>query len=435
MKGYAYPPDIVGNRKSDMKILTRAVLHSCISVTAMLGAMQFVYAQGTLTVSPACPVATGTVTLTAVQGPLSAPYQSVLSTDVQGDTIKVVVVASNFFIPLAPPVSIDVPLGRLPEGDYHVDFAYRIPTGSGQLGPEQPDGHWDFRVTVVASESCAPWAIEVADGAALSTVAATSFAPIRVLVRDSAGAPVNGAVIHVERTVLYWDPARAGETAADAGLGGRTFRTNAQGFAEISAVANSSLGTYQYTMAVTQANVRSRSYVVLSNRVVGFDPLARPVVEYANSSNGHYFMTMSALEIARLDRGDFAFWTRTGAAFLGREAGSTSSGSPVCRFYGRPEAGLDSHFYSASVGECAAVVQKFAHAWLLESLNVFEIALPDLIMGACPTATGPVYRVFNNQADVNHRYLTSKTGVQAMVAKGWLPEGYGPESVVMCAPM
>ena len=38
---------------------------------------------------------------------------------------------------------------------------------------------------------------------------------------------------------------------------------------------------------------------------------------------------------------------------------------PVCRFYGNPARGLDSHFYSASPDECAAVQQRFPDDWLL----------------------------------------------------------------------
>ncbi len=417
--------------------LARAVLGLCVLATATLSGMRDGLAQATLTNTPACPVASTPITLTAVQGPLSAPYMSVLSVDRQGDRIKVVVAASNFSIPLAPPVSIDVPLGTLPTGDYHVEFSYRVLLSAGSYGPEQSDGHWDFRVAAVSPATCRPWAIEIGDGGALSTVAGTSFSPIRVTVRDSEGTAVSGAVIHAERTTLNWDPAKAGETAADAGLAGRTFQTNNDGLASISSVANGDLGTYQYTMSVTYANVRTRSYVVMSNRVGGYDALARPVVEYANTSSGHYFMTMSSSEMAMLDRGEFANWTRTGAAFLARESNFAGDGGlgPVCRFYGRPEAGLDSHFFSASVDECAAVVQKFSQAWILESLNVFAVYLPNVTTGACSGSAGPIYRVFNNRPDVNHRYLTTKSGVQAMVAKGWLPEGYGPDAVVMCVPL
>jgi hypothetical protein len=46
----------------------------------------------------------------------------------------------------------------------------------------------------------------------------------------------------------------------------------------------------------------------------------------------------------------------------------------------------------------------------------------------------PVYRVYSNRADANHRYTTERAVRDAMVAKGWLAEGDGPDTVVMCAP-
>jgi len=54
--------------------------------------------------------------------------------------------------------------------------------------------------------------------------------------------------------------------------------------------------------------------------------------------------------------------------------------------------------------------------------------------GVCPMGTTPVYRVFSNRADANHRYMTDPAVRDAMVAIGWLAEGDGPDRVVMCAP-
>ena len=169
-----------------------------------------------------------------------------------------------------------------------------------------------------------------------------------------------------------------------------------------------------------------------------FDISASPVaaVEYYRAEADHYFMTSALNEIAKLDAGDFDGWQRTGEtlpvvpATLPIAAGF----SPVCRYYGKPEAGLDSHFYSASPAECAAVVARFADAWLLESANVFSVELPDAIDGHCESGSTPVFRLFNNRPDANHRYATSISIRDEMVAVGWLREGFGLHAVAMCAP-
>jgi len=47
----------------------------------------------------------------------------------------------------------------------------------------------------------------------------------------------------------------------------------------------------------------------------------------------------------------------------------------------------------------------------------------------------PVYRVWNDRADTNHRYLTDLALRDVMVAQGGVAEGYGPDRVDMCAPL
>jgi len=80
-------------------------------------------------------------------------------------------------------------------------------------------------------------------------------------------------------------------------------------------------------------------------------------IEYYNAALDHYFVTSFADEIAKLDAGDFVGWQRTGQHFTVFDPATPVTGaSPVCRFYGLPSAGLDSHFYSASPAECADVL-------------------------------------------------------------------------------
>ena len=155
------------------------------------------------------------------------------------------------------------------------------------------------------------------------------------------------------------------------------------------------------------------------------------VIEYYHAGLDHYFMTPLSVEIAVLDAGRFAGWVRTQESF---KAWSTRhiGTSPVCRYYMPPIAG-DSHFFSASPTECAVAPVLFP-SFVLESLEVMHAVLPDEVSGACPASTTPIYRVWNKRADSNHRYLRNRVLRDAMVARGYVAEGYGPDAVAMCGP-
>ena len=163
-------------------------------------------------------------------------------------------------------------------------------------------------------------------------------------------------------------------------------------------------------------------------------------VEYYYAALNHYFMTALAAEIAALDAGVFPGWNRTGEKLSGVYLTDPSTGgvqapiTPVCRFYGLPSAGLDTHFFSASPAECAAVKAKWPDIWLLETPTAFYVYLPNTTDGSCPDGTVPVYRLYNNRLDVNHRYTESLVVRAQMISEGWLPEGYGANGVAMCAP-
>ena len=169
---------------------------------------------------------------------------------------------------------------------------------------------------------------------------------------------------------------------------------------------------------------------------LGFGPAARPVtaVEYYHRGLDHYFLTWMPEEIALLDVGQqLRGWTRTGAGidvFAPSSARGYGYASTVCRFYIPPDAG-DSHFYGRSFAECDETQQKYKR-FQLETWNFMEMLLPSA--GTCPPGTTPVYRVFSNRPDTNHRYTTNRAVRNAMVEKGWLAEGDGPDLVVMCAP-
>jgi len=153
-------------------------------------------------------------------------------------------------------------------------------------------------------------------------------------------------------------------------------------------------------------------------------------VEFYHAAMDHYFVATAAQEINDLDTGVHPGWARTGYVFNVWDAAGTDA-SPVCRYYIPPGYG-DSHFFSASLQECIDTGTKFP--WLFkESDAAFFVALPDMNTGVCASLEIPVYRLWNGRADSNHRYTTSATVKAAMLANGYIAEGYGPDQVAMCA--
>jgi hypothetical protein len=163
-------------------------------------------------------------------------------------------------------------------------------------------------------------------------------------------------------------------------------------------------------------------------------------VEFFNATLGHYFVTDNADEIAKLDRGAPNGWQRTGETFpvIPNDA-IGSSVVPVCRFYGLPDAGLDSHFFSSSDAECADVQRLWPTQWLLETPAAFGAVAGDFMSGSgCPLNGQPLYRLYDDRPDAN-RYTTSKQTRDAMVALGWIAEGAFNNATdgrfAMCVPL
>jgi glucose/arabinose dehydrogenase len=155
------------------------------------------------------------------------------------------------------------------------------------------------------------------------------------------------------------------------------------------------------------------------------------VIEYYHAGLDHYFITPLPAQIAALDAGQFSGWARTHESFKAWSTRQVET-RPVCRYYIPPSVG-DSHFFSASPTECALAPVLFP-SFVLESPEVMHEALPDAANGACPVDTTPIYRVWNKRPDSNHRYLTNRAMRDAMVARGYVAEGYGPDAVAMCGP-
>ena len=153
-------------------------------------------------------------------------------------------------------------------------------------------------------------------------------------------------------------------------------------------------------------------------------------VEFYNTSLRHYFLTADPGEAAWIDGGGAGQgWVRTGGEFgVFARPDDAPDLAPVCRFYGTPGIGPNSHFYTASAAECEQV--RADRGWGFEGI-AFYIPVPQ--GGACGAGTTPVYRSYNNgwvRNDSNHRFTVDYTVFANSAA-----EGYAPEGVAMCAPL
>jgi uncharacterized protein (DUF1800 family) len=167
---------------------------------------------------------------------------------------------------------------------------------------------------------------------------------------------------------------------------------------------------------------------VCTQGAAAIEPTAN-VIEYYNASLNHFFITAYPDEAAMLDQGVVVKgWTRTGVTWSAwANAGDSVTAVPVCRFFGTPGEGPNSHFYTADASECALVQQN--PGWTFEAI-AFYIDVPQL--GACKAGTTPVYRSFYPGADVtqsNHRFLPDMTMFEHMAGSSIL------EGLVMCSPL
>lgn len=160
-------------------------------------------------------------------------------------------------------------------------------------------------------------------------------------------------------------------------------------------------------------------------------PAVVQLVEYFHAGFGHYFVTHLQDEIAKLDDGTFAGWSRTGRS-INAWTSATAGSAPVCRFFSESFAPRSSHFYTSFAAECQTV--KRDPKWSFEG-EVFHLGLPDP-QGNCAAGTQRVYRLYNNgqSGAPNHRVTTDASLREQMISLGWIPEGAGP-GVTMCAPL
>ncbi len=160
---------------------------------------------------------------------------------------------------------------------------------------------------------------------------------------------------------------------------------------------------------------------------------APTAVEYYHAAYGHYFVTASVQEIAKLDAGAIGGWQRTGEAFGVQDVGTAGTAN-VCRFWtGQTFAPKSSHFYTPFAAECATV--KGNRDWTFEG-EVFAFALADA-NGGCAGATVPLYRLYNDgrSGAPNHRYTTRLATRAQMLSQGWIAEGSGIGVIGCVAPV
>lgn len=147
----------------------------------------------------------------------------------------------------------------------------------------------------------------------------------------------------------------------------------------------------------------------------------RLVYEFFNTELQHYFRTGSKSEAGMINAGSAGpGWNDTFDYFYAW-SGPFGGAHPVCRFYGTPGIGPNSHFYTASGEECESV--KRDPGWTYEGIAFYAKLSAD---GQCRPGERPVYRAYNMrwmQNDSNHRYTTDYATYSAMLAQGWAPEG------------
>jgi hypothetical protein len=165
-------------------------------------------------------------------------------------------------------------------------------------------------------------------------------------------------------------------------------------------------------------------------------PALVTLVEYYNATLDHYFLTPLSAEIALCDAGaaPCSGWARTGATFAAYANADAGHGAnAVCRLFNDAYAPKSAHFYALHGLGCEETLARFPD-WKLESADLFAMATPSPD-GSCPAATRPVYRLFNNGLGgaPDHRFTVDPAIRATMIARGWIPEGYGI-GVAFCAP-
>jgi hypothetical protein len=198
-----------------------------------------------------------------------------------------------------------------------------------------------------------------------------------------------------------------------------------------------SMGARSATLSIVSDGIGSPQSIALSGTGAGMTGSAGSpvtVVEFYNAAFDHYFVTPVIAEIGLLGQPPFQDWQPTGLSFAAYSAAGAPPGSVgICRFFNDHFAPRSTHFYAPHGLGCEATLAGFPD-WTLEDPQLFFAQLPDAA-GNCPAQTIPLYRLYNNGQGgaPNHRFTTRLDVRQAMLDKGYLPEGNGI-GVGMCVP-
>lgn len=391
--------------------------------------------EASLRLAPSCPIAGGEIdVLIAPSGSGNAALTlRNPALEVAGEALTVAL--DYYYIGFLPPPvqarSATVRLPALPSGTYRFEVV-----GRSADAPNEPSTtllRTTLRVRADARECRSPGRL-VRSSAAFQQIFLEQYssASLVVQVLDESLQPVPNAEVHFEP---HFDAQAMPRWSTSGGVPFSKVLSNSSGYAHGSVYATA-VGTSQFEAWTEMGGHRKSVYFVVSTRDRE-GPSVRPVIEYTRSPSGPFFLTSSEVEMFDLYEGFWWGWYRTGNVFLSYTGDGgippPENAAPVCRLYGPA---LGAHFFSASQAECADVLTRWPESWMLETPSAFLVPLPDMNTGSCPESTQPVYRLFNNRADVSHRYVVESNVRHRMlngVDSTWTTEGYGPDGVAMCA--
>ena len=200
--------------------------------------------------------------------------------------------------------------------------------------------------------------------------------------------------------------------------------------------APTTTGARSATLTIAHNATPPSSVVTLSGigRAATASPATRAMVEYRYAPLDYYFITSRDADKATLDAA--SGWVRTGASFLVYPTQQTGTRS-ITRFYFdrvARSAARGSHFYTLLDSELITLANQnpsqSTAPGLAQNEGVDAYAIVPVVAGvggSCDSGLLPVYRLFRGAVrfpdDPNHRFTTSVSTYNALVAQGWDGEG------------